>query len=137
MGHGRGFFDFMRKEGARHQAGHRLSPVAKATDTVLSSASTGTPYKLPEEQAQMLAGLAHKECYRCKGSGQGKWKRHGTVVDVCICVQRRIPATLEVLEKQKAAIEADLAAARAEAEKTNEQAGEPQAVAGGAAGEEG
>lgn len=104
------------------------------TNSPKSPSITRTPYQLAPQTKAMLAAIAHASCFRCHGTGVARWRRSGTAVDVCKCVQQRLPAMQEVLEKQKAAIEADLAAVKAEA--TNDQNGEPQAVAPSPAGEE-
>jgi hypothetical protein len=62
---------------------------------------TGTPYALPPAQAKLFRSIADQKCFRCKGTGVSKWRRGGTLADVCRCVQTRIPAIQAALEEQQ------------------------------------
>lgn len=125
-----GLHDFLWKEQLR-RAGRPQT--VKPLDAVIES-SQGTPYKLPDESSKMLKGVADQRCFRCKGTGVSKWRRSGTMAQVCRCVQAKLPAMQKALEEQQKRLEAELA--EAQAEKRDEQGG-PATVAEGEARKEG
>jgi hypothetical protein len=92
---GRGLFDFLRGEF------NRGANVKQMMVSLNKQRVTDTPYKLPDNQTQLFKGLADKDCFRCKGTGISKWRRQGTVADLCRCVEQKLPAFQAALEQER------------------------------------
>lgn len=92
---GRGLFDFLRGEF------NRGANVKQMMVSLNKQRVTDTPYKLPDNQTQLFKGLADKACFRCKGTGVSKWRRQGTVADLCRCVEQKLPAFQAALEQER------------------------------------
>lgn len=68
----------------------------------------GQYFSLPPARKAQIEALADAKCYKCRGTGLGKWKNGGARVELCKCVKTNLPVVQKELEAKQAALTAQL-----------------------------